>query len=160
MRHTDDDMTVSRTRKIASGAVASAAVIAANLLVVNAEAAAGQNFYDLAAERTATTFSVAIPSAPAPVDAARVAAPELPDLESLDDVGFVVPVLERREAVLPEPPELDGAPWIKNGIPPAPRAGLDVAAPTVEDVPAFDEIRIEVPELRLPESAAAVSPGR
>lgn len=160
MTHTsgNDNEASGRSRKLASGALVSAAVIAANLLVVNAEAAAGQDFYDLVADRA--SISVAIPSAPASVDATLVAAPDLPELESLDDIDFVVPVLERREAVLPALPEIDGAPWIKNGVPPAPRADLEIAPPEVEGASALDDLRIEVPELRLPASVAAAPSGR
>ena len=143
----------SRSRKFASGAVAVAAVVAANLLVINADVAAGQPYYDLVNGRP--TIDVAIPSAPAPVDVTRVAAPRLPDLESLDEIEFVVPVLERRAAVLPELPDVSGAPWIRNGIPPAPRASLEVAAPEIAAAAALDDLRLQVPELRLPESAAA-----
>lgn len=149
-----------RSRRIASGALAVTAVVAANLLVVNADTAKGQDFYDLVADRTPDTISVAIPSAPASVDATLVAAPDLPELESLDDIDFVVPVLERREAVLPALPEIDGAPWMKNGVPPAPRADLEIAPPEVEGASALDDLRIEVPELRLPASVAAAPSGR
>lgn len=117
--HGNENGASIRPRRIASGALASAAVIAANLLVVNADVAVGQDFYDLVADRAPGSINVAVPGAPAPVDATRVAPPELPDLESLDDADFVVPVFARRVAVLPE-----------------------------------------LPELRLPESAAAASSGR
>lgn len=148
MNAREDNHTISKFRRVASGAVAVAAVIAANL-VLDAEDARGEEKYD-----------ISIPSAPVAVDATRVAAPRLPDLVSLEDVDFVVPVLERREAVLPELPEVDGAPWIKNGVPPAPRAEIEVAAPTIEGAEALDEIRIEVPELRLPESADTAASDR
>lgn len=75
MRHGDgnEGEAPRRARKIASGVLAGATVVAANLLVVDADVAAGQDFHDLVTARGGTEF--------------------------------VVPVLERREAVLPDLPE-------------------------------------------------------
>lgn len=86
MRHGDGNAggAPRRARKVASGVLAGAAVVAASLLVVDADVAPGQDFHDPVTARGSTEF--------------------------------VVPVLERREAMLPDlPPPAPTAPVVPPG---------------------------------------------
>ena len=137
-------------RRVFSGIVAGAAVLAANLLVV----------HKITESEAAEVADFAIPAAPAPI--ASVTAPDLDIPDLYDAAEFVVPVLNRPRLELPPPPLVDveairasARAWLGDGVMAAPTDEIVIAAPdvaTLEDLagPAIDVPVLERPELPAP----------
>ena len=134
--------------RLLSGLLAVTVALTANLLATEAEIAGSR--IDVADGGAADGYNV--PLAPAPITG--VSGPDLSDLPDLDDVEFVVPVLERPELRLPDPPTIEAAPWFGDGVMPAPTGAIHVEAPDVADAAWLETPTIDVPVLERPELPA------
>lgn len=135
-------------RRVFSGIVAGAAVLAANLLVV-------QKITESEAAEVAD--SAAIPAAPPSITSVIAPDFDVPDLT--DDVEFVVPVLNRPRLELPPAVDVDAIrastrAWLGDGVMAAPTDDIEIAAPDVATLEDLDGLSIDVPELERPELPA------
>lgn len=135
--------------RVFSGIVAGAAVLAANLLVV-------QEITESEAAEVAEVPS--IPAAPSPITS--VVAPDLDAIDLYDDVEFVVPVLNRSRLELPPPPveveaiRATARAWLGDGVMAAPANDIEIVAPDVKALEDLTGPSIDVPELERPELPA------
>lgn len=136
-------------RRLTNAVVAMAAVVAANVLLL-------QTHVDITGAAGAEVSD--IPAAPAPITS--VTGPRLSLKVLAAEREFFVPV-RRAEIRLPDPPEIrvdaireTARTWLGDGVVAAPSDAIEVAAPDLAAVGALDAAVLDVPELEPPALAA------